>query len=144
MPETRLLIVDDETAIRLPMERFFAGRGFEVAVAASASEAMEAYRSAVPDVVLLDIKLTNPSGAIESPLPPVSKKGNPKLRWEGHTERGWVALICTDGTFSLTQDGNIEFQVPADAKSAMINGTSGGWIRARLTGGPSRAPKSRA
>ena len=91
---------------------------------------------AVPGTkVLLDIKLTNPSGAIESPLPPVSKKGNPKLRWEGHTERGWVALICTDGTFSLTQDGNIEFQVPADAKSAMINGISGGWIRARLTSG---------
>ena len=40
LPDTRLLIVDDETAIRLPMERFFAGRGFEVAVAATAAEAL--------------------------------------------------------------------------------------------------------
>ena len=85
--------------------------------------------------VVLDIKLTNPSGAIDSPIPPVSKKGNPKLRWEGHTSRGWVPLDCTDGTLSLTQDGLIEFHVPADATPAMINGVNGGWIRARLIGG---------
>ncbi len=85
--------------------------------------------------VVLDIKLTNPSGAIDSPIPPVSKKGNPKLRWEGHTSRGWVPVDCTDGTLSLTQDGLIEFHVPADATPAMINGVNGGWIRARLIGG---------
>jgi hypothetical protein len=85
--------------------------------------------------VVLDIKLTNPSGAMDSPIPPVSKKGNPRIRWEGHTSRGWVALDCTDGTLSLTQDGIIEFQVPADAKPAVINGIKGGWIRARLANG---------
>jgi hypothetical protein len=85
--------------------------------------------------VVLDIKLTNPAGAMDSPIPPVSKKGNPRIRWEGHTSQGWVALDCTDSTLSLTQDGSIEFQLPADAKPVLINGINGGWIRARLVNG---------
>ncbi|SEL12147.1 putative baseplate assembly protein [Nitrosovibrio tenuis] len=94
--------------------------------------------------IVLDIKLTNPSGAMESPIPPVSKKGNPRLRWDIHTASGWVALDCTDGTLSLTQDGSLEFQVPEDAKPTMLNGIDGGWIRARLIGGSYAAEETPA
>lgn len=91
---------------------------------------------AVPGTkAVLHIKLTNPFDAIDSPIPPVSKRGNPTLRWEGHTARGWVALNYTDSTFSLTQHGIVEFHVPTDATPAIINGTGGGWVRARLVNG---------
>lgn len=94
--------------------------------------------------VVLDIKLTNPSDGTDSPIPPVSKKGNPKLRWEGHTARSWVALECTDGTLALTQDGLVEFQVPADARPVLVNGINGGWIRARLVNGNYSAEETAA
>jgi hypothetical protein len=83
----------------------------------------------------LAIKLTNPAGAQDSPLPVVSGKGNPQLRWECHTTRGWVTLDCVDGTRALTQDGALTFSVPGDAAPATINGAKGGCIRARVAGG---------
>ena len=62
MHEERLLIVDDEAAIRLPLERFFTNSGFEVITAATQAEALEAYRSRPPDVVLLDYALPDGDG----------------------------------------------------------------------------------
>ncbi|SCX85639.1 putative baseplate assembly protein [Nitrosospira sp. Nl5] len=85
--------------------------------------------------IVISIKLTNPAGMKDSPIPAVSSRGNPQLRWEGHTARGWVDLDCTDGTVSLTQDGEVDFLVPCDAVPATINGVKGGWVRARLVGG---------
>ena len=85
--------------------------------------------------VNLVIKLTNPAGAQDSPIPVVSNKGNPQLRWECHTARGWVTLDCVDSTRALTQDGTLTFSVPGDAAPATINGAKGGCIRARVVGG---------
>jgi DNA-binding NtrC family response regulator len=62
LPDSRLLLVDDEAAVRLPLERFFAARGFEVVTAGSLAEALDAYRAAVPDVVLLDYALPDGDG----------------------------------------------------------------------------------
>ena len=83
----------------------------------------------------LAIKLTNPAGAQGSPIPVVSNKGNPQLRWECHTARGWATLDCVDGTRALTQDGTLTFSVPGDAAPATINGAKGGCIRGRVAGG---------
>lgn len=83
----------------------------------------------------LAIKLTNPPGAEDSPIPVVSSKGNPQLRWDCHTTRGWVTLDCMDGTHALTRDGKLTFSVPEDAIPATINGVKGGCIRARMAGG---------
>lgn len=83
----------------------------------------------------LAIKLTNPPGAKDSPIPVVSSKGNPQLRWDCHTSRGWVTLDCVDNTRALTQDGKLIFSVPGDATPATINGVKGGCIRARMAGG---------
>jgi DNA-binding NtrC family response regulator len=62
LPEGRLLLVDDEAAVRLPLERFFAGSGFEVATASTLAEAVETFRAAPPDVVLLDYALPDGDG----------------------------------------------------------------------------------
>jgi hypothetical protein len=85
--------------------------------------------------VILDVRLTNPTGAPDSPSPPVSRAGNPQLRWEGHTARGWVQMECDDSTLSLTQDGKIELLVPDDVIPAAMNDAKGGWVRARLARG---------
>jgi predicted phage baseplate assembly protein len=85
--------------------------------------------------VALDVRLTNPAGAPDSPIPTVSRAGNPRLRWEGHTARGWVQLECDDGTLSLTQDGKIELLIPDDVVPVVVNAVKGGWVRARLAGG---------
>lgn len=84
---------------------------------------------------VLNIRLTNPAGSPDSPIPAVSRAGNPQLRWEGYTERGWVPLECVDGTLSLTQDGEIELLIPNDVIPAMVNAAKGGWVRARLASG---------
>jgi len=62
LSDSRLLLVDDELAVRLPVERFFTGRGFEVGTAGSVAEALESFRAAVPDVVLLDYALPDGDG----------------------------------------------------------------------------------
>jgi DNA-binding NtrC family response regulator len=62
LPEGRLLIVDDEPGVRLPLERFFTGRGLEVVTAPSIAEAIESFGSTTPDVVLLDYALPEGDG----------------------------------------------------------------------------------
>ena len=62
LPESRVLLVDDEMSVRLPVERFFTGHGFEVDTAGSVAEAVEAFRAAAPDVVLLDYALPDGDG----------------------------------------------------------------------------------
>jgi DNA-binding NtrC family response regulator len=62
VPEGRLLIVDDEAAVLLPMQRFFAGKGFEVRTAATLAEALQSYAAATPDAVLLDYALPDGDG----------------------------------------------------------------------------------
>jgi DNA-binding response OmpR family regulator len=61
MPE-RLLIVDDEPAVRLPLEAFFTGKGFEVLTAPTGAQAFEVFRSSGPDLVLLDYALPDGDG----------------------------------------------------------------------------------
>ncbi|WON73518.1 putative baseplate assembly protein [Nitrosospira sp. Is2] len=85
--------------------------------------------------ISLDIKLTNPMGREDSPIPAVSNHGNPKLLWECSTRRGWVMVDCRDGTRALTQDGALQFALPDDVIPTAINGKQGGWIRVRLVGG---------
>jgi hypothetical protein len=85
--------------------------------------------------VVLDIRLTNPAGSPDSPIPAVSRAGNPQLRWEGYTGRGWVPLECSDGTLSLTRNGKVDLLIPDDVVPAVVNAAKGGWVRARLASG---------
>jgi len=63
----RLLIVDDEAALREPLAEYLSRQGFDVAQAASAAEARSQIRDdqnngAAPDLVLLDIMMPGEDG----------------------------------------------------------------------------------
>jgi len=59
---SKVLVVDDEENIRLLYREELEDEGYEVAVAANAREALEAFRSAPFDVIVLDIKMPDMDG----------------------------------------------------------------------------------
>ncbi|MDX2169632.1 MAG: sigma-54 dependent transcriptional regulator [Deltaproteobacteria bacterium] len=67
MPAMKLLIVDDEAAIRFGVRDFLGAHGFEVEEATSCTEAVAAFRQNLPDVALVDFRL--PDGTALELLP---------------------------------------------------------------------------
>jgi len=59
---SRILVVDDESSIRLLYSHELADEGYEIATAANAVDAVELLRRDDFDLILLDIKLKNESG----------------------------------------------------------------------------------
>ncbi|NMC75412.1 MAG: response regulator [Geobacteraceae bacterium] len=59
---SRILVVDDESSIRLLYSHELSDEGYEVITAAGAEEAVEKLRKDDFDLILLDIKLKNESG----------------------------------------------------------------------------------
>ncbi|MBN8499588.1 MAG: response regulator [Sphingomonadales bacterium] len=59
---TRLLLVDDEAALREPLAEYLARQGFVVHQSASAAEARTRLRDDPPDLVLLDIMMPGEDG----------------------------------------------------------------------------------
>jgi DNA-binding NtrC family response regulator len=62
MSGDRLLLVDDEPEVRLPIRRFFQQKQYEVQEAGSAAEAVSAFQTARPDLCLLDYSLPDGDG----------------------------------------------------------------------------------
>lgn len=58
----RVLVVDDELPIRVLLERVLERAGYEVEVAATGEEGLEAYRRAPADLVITDILLPEMDG----------------------------------------------------------------------------------
>ena len=58
----RVLVVDDQPGIRKLLEELFKREGFEVALACDGRQAIEEVRKAVPDVVVMDMKMPNMNG----------------------------------------------------------------------------------
>ena len=58
----RVLIVDDDSAIRETTGEYLSDKGFEVAFAADGAEMRRAFGAAIPDVVLLDLNLPGEDG----------------------------------------------------------------------------------
>jgi two-component system OmpR family response regulator len=58
----RLLLVDDEAALREPLAEYLSRQGFAVRQAASAAEARNRLREELPDLVLLDIMMPGEDG----------------------------------------------------------------------------------
>ncbi len=58
----RILIVDDEPNIVVPLEFLMKREGYEVAVAADGEAALEAVAHGAPDLVILDVMLPRMSG----------------------------------------------------------------------------------
>ena len=59
---TRLLLVDDEPALREPLAEYLSRQGFAVTQAASAAEARSQLKNALPELVLLDIMMPGEDG----------------------------------------------------------------------------------
>ncbi len=59
---TRLLVVDDNTGVRLVLRAKLEMMGWNVDEAGSGDEALARYRAAVPDMVILDQRMPGRSG----------------------------------------------------------------------------------
>jgi two-component system OmpR family response regulator len=59
---TRLLLVDDEAALREPLAEYLSRQGFVVTQSASAADARALLRDETPDLVLLDIMMPGEDG----------------------------------------------------------------------------------
>ena len=59
---TRLLLVDDEAALREPLADYLVRQGFSVTEAASAAQARSLLMTELPDLVLLDIMMPGEDG----------------------------------------------------------------------------------
>lgn len=63
MPEkNRILVVDDEEALRTVLSTELSSEGYEVSTAADGSEAIDLVKDNTYDLVLLDIKMPNVDG----------------------------------------------------------------------------------
>ena len=62
MPKPKILIVDDETSIRLALDRWFTLRGFEVQQAKDGQEAVEYCEKNQYDVIIMDLEMPRMTG----------------------------------------------------------------------------------
>ena len=88
MPEGRLLVVDDEPSQRTVLAGFLKKRGFTVATAATAEEALASAQAAPPDLVLTDLRMPGMSGV---DLMKQLRSANPELQVIVMTAFGTVA-----------------------------------------------------
>jgi Response regulators consisting of a CheY-like receiver domain and a winged-helix DNA-binding domain len=58
----KILIVEDDTSLALPLKDFFEDNGYKVTHVISGEEAVEAYEGDRPSIVLLDVKLPGING----------------------------------------------------------------------------------
>jgi two-component system response regulator TctD len=58
----KLLLIEDNVALQTTLSRSFGRRGMQVAVCGDSSRALDRWRAAVPDVVLLDLSLPGTDG----------------------------------------------------------------------------------
>jgi DNA-binding NtrC family response regulator len=63
MPAPRILIVEDDQDVRVPLDHAFSGQGYEVTTAAKATTALELLaQGQIIDVALLDYRLPDMDG----------------------------------------------------------------------------------
>ncbi len=60
--KTRILVVDDDVAVRRLIRANLEARGYEISQAVNGTEALEVLESNVPDLLILDIKMPGLDG----------------------------------------------------------------------------------
>ena len=63
MNKKKILIVDDEEAVRISLARGLQAHGYETVLAANQSEAVHKARHEKPDLIILDVMLGDEDGA---------------------------------------------------------------------------------
>jgi Baseplate J-like protein len=81
--------------------------------------------------VTLNVTLTNPPGAAESPVPPVRTQDGPRLAWELWDGRQWHP---TAADYAFTES-SVSIALPDPIGKTSVNGVEGYWVRGRLVGG---------
>ena len=75
----KLLVVDDETFIRMLYKKEFESDGYEVSLASNTDEALNMMETQQPELVILDIELGNESWLVAGILPGVERQPLKKL-----------------------------------------------------------------
>src|SRR5580658_2912889 len=58
----KILVIEDDAAVRRALRRTFESAGFDVSVASDGAMAMETFRATMPQLVILDLWLPGKSG----------------------------------------------------------------------------------
>lgn len=77
-PQLRVLVVDDESSVRISLAGYLEDRGFKVLSAGSAEEALEALAIEPVDVAIVDIRLPGMDG---NTLIPKAAEMRPSLKF---------------------------------------------------------------
>jgi CheY-like chemotaxis protein len=94
----RVLVVDDEPIVRDALEQRLTREGFIVRAAAGLNQAFEALRTPAFDVVVLDIRMPDPSGLKRSGIDVLSF-----IRIHEHL-KGLPVLVLTGGGLSDAEE----------------------------------------
>jgi two-component system, NtrC family, response regulator AtoC len=109
----RLLIVDDESAIRVLVRTLLEKEGYEASEAADAAALREMFAGPQPDVILLDLKLPDSDGL---DLLPIIKK-----QWPNSEVVVLTGHATIDAAVAATKAGAYDFQKkPFDPKSLLL------------------------
>ena len=60
--ESKLLIVDDEEAVRLSLQEYFSQESYDVDIAENGEQALSKIESFIPDLIILDVQLPDTDG----------------------------------------------------------------------------------
>jgi DNA-binding response OmpR family regulator len=89
----RILITDDERAIREILEIVCADEGHETRTASNVAEALEIWREWSPECILLDLGLPGPSGIEVVRHVRLAGDQTPIIVISGNLQRNWVAEL---------------------------------------------------
>jgi CheY-like chemotaxis protein len=133
----RVMIVEDEEAVRDVFRDFLVGLGHEPIAVATAEDALEKLVSEQPDTILLDIRLPGMSGLDFLELPAVQESGVPIVAVSGVATEAQARECLKRGALDF-----IHKPVSLDRLSAVLAYVEP-FARARRQGEPERSPDRR-
>jgi two-component system response regulator MprA len=78
--EARVLVVDDEPAVREALRRSLAFEGYGTETAVDGLDALEKAAAYAPDLIVLDIQMPRMDGLTAARRGPLRPPGSPRLR----------------------------------------------------------------